>query len=113
MVMNNDGGRHDATALASSAFGHRVVTNGGVRLHCVTAGPAEGPLVVLIHGFPARWTTWREQMAALACAGLFAVAPDMRGYGETDKPGGISHYSLARLVEDVALIVDQFGRERA
>jgi pimeloyl-ACP methyl ester carboxylesterase len=97
----------------ATVFGHRVLTSGGVRLHCVTAGPAEGPLVVLIHGFPARWSTWREPMAALARAGLFVIAPDMRGYGESDKPVGIGHYSVACLADDVASIVGQFGRERA
>src|SRR6266852_50805 len=102
---------HRGNIVSRTAFGHRFVTSGGVRLHCVTAGPAEGPLVVLIHGFPARWSTWREPMAALARAGLFAVAPDMRGYGRSDKPVGISHYSVARLVDDVASVVGQFGRE--
>jgi pimeloyl-ACP methyl ester carboxylesterase len=99
--------------MTEAPFGYRVVSSGEVRLHCVTAGPAEGPLVILIHGFPARWSTWREPMAALARAGFLVVAPDMRGYGESDKPVGIGPYSMARLADDVASIVGQFGRERA
>jgi pimeloyl-ACP methyl ester carboxylesterase len=101
------------TSPVGTTFDHRVATSGGVQLHCVTAGPADGPLVVLIHGFPARWSTWREPMAALAGAGLCAVAPDMRGYGESGKPVGVGHYSAGLLVDDVVSIVRAFGREQA
>lgn len=90
----------------------RAIDSGGVRLHCVTAGRSEDPMVLLLHGFPTRWSTWRRPMHALARAGFFAVAPDLRGYGESDKPAGVSAYSLARLVDDVAAIVRGFGRQQ-
>ena len=89
-----------------------TIDNGGVRLRCVTAGRSGDPMVLLLHGFPARWTTWRRPMPALASAGFFAVAPDLRGYGDSDKPARASAYSLARLVDDVAAIVRGFGRQK-
>jgi pimeloyl-ACP methyl ester carboxylesterase len=67
-------------------------------------------MVLLLHGFPARWATWRETMRAMARAGFFAVAPDLRGYGESDKPSGVDAYSMPRMVDDVAAIVHHFGR---
>jgi len=90
----------------------RTIDSGGARLHCVSAGRSDAPMVLFLHGFPARWSTWRRPMRALAEAGFFAVAPDLRGYGESDKPPGVSAYSSARLVDDVAAIVRGFGRER-
>jgi pimeloyl-ACP methyl ester carboxylesterase len=89
-----------------------TVESGGVRLRCMSAGPSSGPMVLLLHGFPARWATWRETMRVLAGAGFFAVAPDLRGYGESDKPAGVGAYSVSRVVEDVAAIVRAFGRQK-
>jgi pimeloyl-ACP methyl ester carboxylesterase len=89
------------------------VDSGGVRIHCMTAGPPGGPMALLLHGFPARWSTWREPMQALASEGFFVVAPDLRGYGESDKPSGVDAYSVARLVDDVVAIVRAFGRPSA
>jgi len=57
-------------------------------------GPADGPLVVLLHGFPESWVTWRHQLPALAAAGFRAVAPDLRGYGASDKPRGVGQYRI-------------------
>ncbi len=90
----------------------RTIDSDGVRLHCVTAGRPTDPMVLLLHGFPARWSTWRSTLNALANAGFFAVAPDLRGYGASDKPAGVAAYSVARFVDDVAAIVRGFGRER-
>ena len=73
-----------------------TIDSGGVRLRCLTAGRSSDPMVLLLHGFPARWATWRRPMRALASAGFFAVAPDLRGYGDSDKPVGASAYSAAR-----------------
>jgi len=98
---------------AGSDFASYTVDSGGVRLQCMTAGPSTGPMVLLLHGFPARWSTWRYPMRALAGAGFFAVAPDLRGYGESDKPAGVEAYSVARIVEDVVAIVQAFGRPSA
>jgi pimeloyl-ACP methyl ester carboxylesterase len=91
----------------------RIIESGDVGIHTMSLGPSDGPMVLLLHGFPARWSTWRAQMRALADAGYFVVAPDQRGYGASDKPKGVASYSVARLVDDVAAIVRGFERERA
>ncbi len=83
----------------------------GVRLHYVEQG--EGPLVLLLHGFPEHWYSWRHQIPALAGAGFRAVAPDLRGYNLSDKPAGLRPYRMERLVDDVRALVRHFGVERA
>src|SRR2546422_9841302 len=70
-------------------------------------------LVVLLHGFPEFWYSWRHQIPILAAAGFHAVAPDLRGYNETDKPIGVAKYRLRLLVEDVVALVRQIGAQRA
>ena len=84
---------------------------GAVRLHYVEAG--KGPLVVLLHGFPEFWYSWRHQIPALASAGFQVVAPDMRGYNLSDKPRGVGAYALDALVEDVAQLIRDRGAARA
>ena len=74
------------------ACSHHFAEVNGVRLHYVEAGA--GPLVVLLHGFPEFWYSWRHQIAALATAGYRVIAPDLRGYNESDKPPGIASYRL-------------------
>jgi pimeloyl-ACP methyl ester carboxylesterase len=66
---------------------HHFVETNGIRMHYVEAG--KGPLVVLCHGFPESWYSWRHQIAALAEAGFRVVAPDQRGYGQTDRPEAV------------------------
>jgi pimeloyl-ACP methyl ester carboxylesterase len=90
---------------------HRFVETNGVRLHLVEAG--EGPPVVLLHGFPESWYSWRHQLAALAEAGFRAVAPDQRGYGQSDRPEPIEAYTIFHLVGDVIGLLDALGEERA
>jgi pimeloyl-ACP methyl ester carboxylesterase len=99
--------------LDRTGFGERTVRSGDVHLRCVTAGPEDGPLVLFLHGFPARWSTWRGILPAFAKAGYRAVAPDLRGYGASDRPSGVDSYSMVRVLEDVLAILDAFGRERA
>ena len=82
----------------------------GIRFHALAAGPADGPLVLLLHGFPELARSWRHQLPALAGAGYRAVAPDMRGYGETELRGP---YDVATLVHDVTGLIGALGRERA
>ncbi len=94
-------------------FVERTVHSGAVRLRCVSAGPPDGALVVLLHGFPARWATWRGVMPLLAAAGFHVVAPDLRGYGESDRPPRVEDYSVRRIVDDVAAIIRDFGHEKA
>ncbi len=90
---------------------HRYVDLGEVRLHYVEAG--EGPLVVLLHGFPEFWYSWRFQISALAGAGFRVVAPDMRGYNLSDKPEGVKNYGLDLLARDVERLVGALGERRA
>ena len=82
----------------------------GVKLSCTIAG--EGPLVVLLHGFPEFSYSWRHQLPALA-EHFTVVAPDMRGYNESEKPAQVSAYRIPLLVEDVVQLIHSFGRERA
>jgi pimeloyl-ACP methyl ester carboxylesterase len=89
---------------------HRNVEANGINVHLAEAG--EGPLVVLLHGFPELWYSYRHQLPALAEAGYHAVAPDMRGYGRTDSPADISQYTMPRLAGDVIGLVNELGGER-
>lgn len=82
-----------------------------VRLHYVEEGT--GSLVVLLHGFPDFWYSWRHQMPVLAAAGFRVVAADMRGYNTSDKPRGVGYYTLDRLATDVVELVSALGEDRA
>ncbi len=84
---------------------------GAVRLHYVEAG--EGPLVVLLHGFPEFWFSWRFQIPALAAAGFRVVAPDMRGYNLSARPSGVAAYDIAGLAADVRDLIRERGAESA
>jgi pimeloyl-ACP methyl ester carboxylesterase len=90
---------------------HRTVETNGIRMHVAEQGT--GPLVVLCHGFPESWYSWRHQLGALADAGFHAVAPDMRGYGQTDRPAEIDAYTLLHLVGDMVGLLDALGAETA
>jgi pimeloyl-ACP methyl ester carboxylesterase len=91
----------------------RIPVSDGVTLHAAAAGPADGPLAVLLHGFPEFWYSWRRQIPALTDAGFRVFAPDQRGYNLSDKPKGIRAYRLDALTADVAAILDWAGRDRA
>ena len=86
--------------------------NSGVRLHAVAAGPRDGPVVVLLHGFPEFWFGWRRQIEPLANAGFRVIVPDQRGYNLSSKPSGVASYALTELVSDVIAIADQLGQQR-
>jgi pimeloyl-ACP methyl ester carboxylesterase len=90
---------------------HRMIETNGIRLHLAEQG--EGPLVLLCHGFPESWYSWRHQLKALAEAGYRAVAPDMRGYGQTERPEPIEKYTLFHLVGDMVGVLDALGAEQA
>jgi pimeloyl-ACP methyl ester carboxylesterase len=92
-------------------IGYRTVETNGIRMHLAEQGT--GPLVVLCHGFPESWYSWRDQLPALAEAGFHAVAPDMRGYGRTDRPEAIDQYTLFHLIGDMVGLLDALGAEQA
>jgi pimeloyl-ACP methyl ester carboxylesterase len=89
----------------------RDVSANGIRIHFAEQGA--GPLVLLCHGFPEGWYSWRDQLAALAAAGYHAVAPDMRGYGRTEAPPEISSYNILDIVGDVVGLVTALGEKQA
>ncbi|MEU4932812.1 alpha/beta hydrolase [Streptomyces yokosukanensis] len=90
---------------------HRAIEGPAGRLHLVEQGT--GPLVVLVHGFPESWYSWRHQLPALAAAGYRAVAADVRGYGRSSKPAATDAYRMLALVEDSVALVRALGEETA
>lgn len=101
----------EKAVLVEGPWRHREVTASGLRFHVAEHGPAGGPLVLLLHGFPEFWWSWRHQLVAFGDAGFHAVAPDLRGYGATDKPPrGYDPYTLTN---DVVGLVRALGAERA
>jgi len=86
--------------------------NGNISLHAIAAGPPEGPVVVLLHGFPEFWYGWHRQIEPLAAAGFRVIAPDQRGYNLSSKPAGVAAYALTELVSDVIAIADQLRQEK-
>jgi pimeloyl-ACP methyl ester carboxylesterase len=100
-----------APQAASAAPQDRYATNDGVKIHYVVDG--EGPLVVLIHGFPDYWATWKPLMAELNKAGYRTAALDTRGYNLSDKPQGVAAYAMPNLIGDVAAVIAAEGRKDA
>jgi pimeloyl-ACP methyl ester carboxylesterase len=90
---------------------HRMVETNGIRLHVAEQG--RGPLVILCHGFPECWYSWRHQLGALAEAGFRAVAPDLRGYGRSDRPEEVEKYTVLHNVGDIVGLVDALGEKQA
>jgi len=90
---------------------HHQIKNGEIELHAVSQG--DGPLVVMCHGFPGLWYSWRQQLPAIAAAGYRAVAMDMRGYGRSSRPEHSDEYSLDKTSSDVLAVLDYFGAETA
>lgn len=103
----------DMTESLAGKFGGEVsyIQANGIRLRLVEAG--QGPLVILVHGWPESWYSWRHQLMPLAEAGYHVVAPDMRGYGGTSIPQAIEDYDIVQLTADVAGIVGALGEETA
>ncbi|WP_354191149.1 alpha/beta hydrolase [Arthrobacter sp. UYCu712] len=94
-----------------SSLTHRFVDVNGVRLHIAEQG--EGPLVLLLHGWPESWYSWRHQFGALAGAGYRVVAPDQRGYARSEQPADVTSYTLLHLVGDVIALIEELGEEQA
>ena len=96
-----------------AAITHRTLPTNGIDMHIAEAGPADGPLVVLCHGFPESWYSWRHQLPALAEAGYHVVAPDQRGYGGTTAPPEVGSYTLFQLVGDIVGLVQALDANSA
>ncbi len=112
------------TALSSNVFAEtskrdgkmgapkqRMIESNGIHLNIVEQG--EGPLVLLAHGFPESWYSWRHQIEDLSAAGFRVVAPDMRGYGKSDAPNAIDQYTILHLVGDMVGILDALNEPTA
>ena len=91
---------------------NRSPTN-GIELHVAAAGPADGPPVILCHGFPELWYSWRHQLGALGDAGYRALAPDLRGYGGSSAPKDVAAYGSDQLTGDLCGLLDHYGWEKA
>jgi epoxide hydrolase A/B len=92
-------------------FTHKFAQTNGIRMHYVERGT--GPLVVLCHGFPESWYSWRHQITALADAGFRVVAPDQRGYGQTDRPEAVAAYNTLQMAGDMVGLVNALGEKTA
>jgi pimeloyl-ACP methyl ester carboxylesterase len=86
---------------------------GDLQLHTILAGAEDGPLALLLHGFPECWISWRHQIPVLARAGYRVAVPDQRGYNLSDKPHGVEHYQIDRLTTDILALIHALDRERA
>ena len=95
--------------ITTETWQHRDIITNGIRMHYVTQG--EGPLIVLLHGFPEFWYSWRLQIPFLAERGYRVVAPDLRGYNDTDKPR--TGYQVANLLRDIVGLIKGLGQEKA
>jgi len=98
---------------ADTPFEPLTIAANGLRFHALAAGPPDGPLLLLLHGFPETSHSWRRQIAPLATAGFRVVAPDQRGIGLSSKPAGIAAYRIDLLAADIVAIVQALGRKRA
>ncbi|KAG6485561.1 hypothetical protein ZIOFF_054121 [Zingiber officinale] len=91
-------------------IGHRTLRVNGINIHVAEKG--DGPIVLFIHGFPELWYSWRHQIISLAARGYLAVAPDLRGYGDSDSPPSASDYSIFHLVGDLVALVHALGQDQ-
>lgn len=113
---------HLAAALHAPALGEHVYLKSGgagagekgdVMIHAVCLGPEHGPLLVMVHGFPQFWYSWRAEMAHFAAQGYRCVAVDLRGYGDSGRPAGVGQYDLRYLAGDVEAVIKGLGYSRA
>src|SRR5436309_13347622 len=95
----------------SGIINHRTLAVNGIQMHVAEQG--QGPLVLFCHGWPELWYSWRHQLPALAADGFRAVAPDMRGYGQTDAPQDIGAYTILHTVGDMVALVAALGEQKA
>ena len=83
-----------------------------VRLHVISVGPQDGKPIILLHGFPEFWYSWRHQIEPLVAAGYRVIVPDQRGYNTSSKPSGVKHYHINQLAADIIGLIDRLGYEQ-
>lgn len=93
-------------------YEEQFIQTNGIRLHVILTGPTDGRPLVLLHGFPEFWYSWRHQIEPLAAAGYRVIVPDQRGYNLSDKPDGVRHYHSDLLVQDILGLMDHLGYAR-
>ena len=97
--------------IDTTKISQQYATINGIRYHYAEAG--KGPLVIMLHGFPELWFSWRNQLQALANAGYHAVAPDLRGFGESEVTPFVKDYSLVNHAKDIKALIDHLGEKEA
>ncbi|XP_021770818.1 uncharacterized protein LOC110735007 [Chenopodium quinoa] len=95
----------------SDGIRHRKVHVNGINMHVAEKGVKGAPIVLFLHGFPELWYSWRHQILALSALGYHAVAPDLRGYGDTDAPTDFHSYTYGHIVGDLVALIDELGVE--
>src|SRR5262245_60334487 len=106
-----NGGAAQSAPAAEAGPKMRTVEANVIKMRIAEIG--QGPLVIFLHGFPESWYSWRHQLPAVAKAGFHAVAPDLRGYGKTDKPANVEDYDIRHLTADVTGLIDALGEKTA
>ncbi|XP_048428295.1 bifunctional epoxide hydrolase 2 isoform X2 [Pyrus x bretschneideri] len=96
--------------MESEGIEHRTVQVNGINMHVAEKG--HGPLILFIHGFPDLWYSWRHQILALSALGYRTVAPDLRGYGDTDAPASPSSYTCLHVVGDLVALLDTIAPDQ-
>jgi pimeloyl-ACP methyl ester carboxylesterase len=95
--------------LDETTLEHDLIKVNGITLHVVSAGPKDGPPVILLHGFPEFWYGWKHQIPALVEAGYRVIVPDQRGYNQSDKPAEVRDYAITTLADDILGLMDKLG----
>lgn len=99
--------------MENTTLRHQHLDCQGVKLHITQAGPETGPLIIMLHGFPEYWYSWRHQIECLAEQGFHVVVPDQRGYHLSDKPKRVRDYSVEKIAGDVIELMNVLGYEKA
>ncbi|KAJ8898617.1 hypothetical protein K2173_004230 [Erythroxylum novogranatense] len=91
---------------------HSTVTTNGINMHVASIGSDSDPVILFLHGFPDLWYGWRHQLLHLSALGYRCIAPDLRGYGDTDAPSSVSEYTVFHVVGDLVGLLDSLGTEK-
>ncbi|KAK7397159.1 hypothetical protein VNO78_18326 [Psophocarpus tetragonolobus] len=107
LVVSNNNFRKE---MEGDGIEHRRVEVNGIKMHVAEKG--KGPVVLLLHGFPELWYSWRHQIVGLSSLGYRVVAPDLRGFGDTDAPSSVSSYTMLHLVGDIVALINSLAVDR-